>query len=89
MRLEHDRSISEATALGVASGITEDSNSLKAYVDSMTKEARREEDYTIQNGETAAGASKLAGMFGAAGDLGAGIFSFGAANNWFKTPTIK
>lgn len=83
----NNETLSTATALGAASGITSDSKSLTAYLTDMSAEFRRQADWMKQAGEAGASAIELQSQYGAASNLGSSIFQFGAANNWFKTPT--
>lgn len=83
------RTESLATAEGNASGITSDSGSLTKYLSDMTAEFGRQADWMKTTGEQRAENTEMSALFGMAGDLGGSLFKFGAANNWFRQPTIK
>lgn len=82
------RTSSEAEALGNASGVTSDSGSLTTYLSAMQKEFSRQADWMQKAGDTRAENTDMSTLFGMAGDLGGSMFKFGAANNWFKKPTV-
>lgn len=82
------RTASEATALGNASGITGDSASLTTYLSAMQKEFSRQADWTKEAGDIRADNTEMSTLFGTAGDLGGSMFKTGAANNWFRQPSI-
>jgi hypothetical protein len=75
--------------MGNASGITSDSGSLTKYLGEMGKEFSRQMDWMRDAGERQADMTEMSALFGAAGGLGSNLFQFGAANNWFRSPTIK
>lgn len=83
------RTESEGEAAGNASGITSDSGSLTKYLGEMGKEFSRQMDWMQKAGDQNADATEMGAIFGAAGGLGSNLFQFGAANNWFRSPTIK
>lgn len=83
------RTQSEAEAMGNASGVTSDSGSLTKYLGEMGKEFSRQTDWMRETGDRQADMTEMAGLFGAAGGLGSNLFQFGAANNWFRSPTIR
>lgn len=87
-QLVKTRTESEATALGNASGITSDSGSLTTYLGAMSKEFGRQMDWLRQAGNNRADATELSTMLGGATSFGSSLFSYGAANNWFRTPAI-
>lgn len=88
--MKSEKTISEAGALGGgASGVTSDSGSLTKTLSDMTAEFRRQADWMRQAGEAGASASEMSGLFSGLGDLGGSVFKFGAANNWFREPSVR
>jgi hypothetical protein len=87
-QLVKTRTESEATALGNASGITSDSGSLTKYLADMSKEFGKQMDWLRQSGEDRASATEMSSMLGGAANFGSSLFSYGSANNWFRTPAV-
>jgi hypothetical protein len=89
MQAQAAQTVGTTQAAGAASGIEFDSNSLQAHLAAMKAEFERQATWTRRAGYAAADATAISGVLGAGGDLGGSLFRFGAANNWFKTPTVK
>lgn len=77
MRLEHDRTISLATATGAASGIEFESQSLQTALTTMTSEFRSQEDLFRKTGYQEASDMGQAGTWNAFGDIAGGLFALG------------
>jgi hypothetical protein len=84
-----DRTQSEATAVGMASGITEDSGSLTKYLADMSKEFGRQTNWMKEAGENRASATETSAYLGMMSNMAGSAFQFGQSNNWFQQPTIK
>lgn len=89
LRLDQSRTLGQAQAVGAASGVEFSSASTQTYLASMSAEFKREADWMTRAGSAQASAASNAAGFNLATDLGAGLFQFGASNNWFREPTIK
>lgn len=83
-RLQYDRVLSEATALGNASGVASDSTSLQTYLTTMATEMQKSLDWMRQSGQTEADLMQVNGIFGAATDVSRSIFSYGGMMGWYK-----
>lgn len=79
-----ERTISTATALGAASGVTADSGSVTTYINDMTTEFTKQLDWMKQAGAAGANASELSGLFNGISDVGGSIFQYGKLNNWYR-----
>lgn len=88
-KLIKDRTTSEADAMAGASGITSDSGSLTKYLADMHSEFGKEIDWMREAGNARADAMDMSSAFSSIGGIGSNLFSFGASNNWFRTPSIK
>lgn len=84
--LENARKLGLARATGAASGVETGSASLTTYLDAMATEMRRQSEWARKNGMQSADDLDGAAGFGLASDIGSSMFSFGAANNWWKKP---
>lgn len=83
------RTLSETRALGgEAAGVSADSASLVTYMRDMRDEFRRQAEWMRKTGEAEAGLARTAGVLGAAAGLGGALFSYGAARNWWRAPTL-
>lgn len=88
MDLERQKTVSEATALGVASGITSDSASLQTYLASMNEEFKRQIDTFRRSGFQDAEAMRTSAVLGAGTTLASSLFSYGAATKWGQAPAL-
>lgn len=84
LKLQQAQVVGATEAAGAGSGVEVGSKSLTSYLTQMTAEFDREADWMRKAGNRGADAADTAAGFGLLGDLGGGIFKFGAANNWFK-----
>lgn len=83
------RTESEATAMGNASGITSDSGSLTKYLGDMSAEFGKQMNWMRQAGNAKADSTEASALFGGLSSFGSSMFSYGASNNWFRSPSIK
>lgn len=89
--LGHDLQLSQGKALAAASGIESPlygSGSMQTYLSTMAAEFRRQNEWNVQQANKAADISYDALTFNQFTDLGRGLFQFGAANNWFRSPSV-
>jgi hypothetical protein len=84
LKVSQDRTLGDTTARGAASGIEFGSESLSTYLRQMSAEFEKEATWMRKSGYQEAGATEKAGTYGLLGDLGGGIFKFGAMNGWYK-----
>lgn len=89
LRLDHERTLSTTRAVGAASGVAFESASLQTYLTTMTDEFRKQEDFTRKAGLDEASALQDAAGINLFSDTLGSLFSFGARNNWFKSPAVK
>jgi hypothetical protein len=82
------RTYSRAQAAGGASGMTADSGSLTKYLADMSSEFTKQIDWMHQAGNSRADATEFSALASGLSGFGQSIFKFGAANNWFQTPTV-
>lgn len=89
LRLQHAATLGEGTARAAASGfesgVPARESSMQTYLTQMADEFRREEDWIRKSADAEASAMKKSAVFGALTGVGSSIFSFGQANNWWKT----
>lgn len=83
LKLEHGQILGETLARGAASGVEADSTSLRAYLNDMTQEFRREEAFSLSAGMRSARNQQRSSFLNAALGLGQAGYQFGAANNWW------
>jgi hypothetical protein len=81
---EFQQRLGAARAAGAASGIEFESVSLKTHLAGMQDEFAREVQWMREAGASGAKATERAGDFGLVGDLGAAVFGYGNANNWWR-----
>jgi hypothetical protein len=79
-----DFRLGAARAAGAASGIEFESRSLQDYLGDMTSEFQRQAQWMRDAGYRKAAGVDQASTFGLVSDLGGSMFSFGAANNWWR-----
>lgn len=87
-QLEAGRRVSTARAEGAASGVAFDSNSLQTYLADMSAEFEREAQWMRDSGYARARGVDQASTVGLVGDLGGAMFQYGAANNWWRKPSV-
>lgn len=88
LRLENDYTLGAARAAGAASGVEYESASIQTYLGTMEREMRLQENLNTKAGLDEVSAMETAAKFNIFTDSVGSIFSFGKANNWFKTPSI-
>jgi hypothetical protein len=82
--MKGEKTISEATAAGAASGITADSESLTKTLTDMSTELKRQADWMRAAGSSQANAAALSGGLEGAESLFGSVFRFGQSRNWFR-----
>jgi hypothetical protein len=83
------KTYSMAQAQGGASGITADSGSLTKYLADMSAEFTKQANWMQEAGDQRADATRISSLFNGLSSFGSSLFSFGQANNWYRSPTIK
>jgi hypothetical protein len=83
LRLEHERTLGEATARIGASGFETTSESMTKYLADMTKEFQTQEDFLRKNTDRMADATSMSSLFTGLTGIGSSIFSFGKMSNWW------
>jgi hypothetical protein len=81
--------MSHGASAGGASGITADSGSLTKYLADMSAEFTRQANWMQEAGDQRADATRISSLFNGISSFGSSLFSYGQANNWFRSPTIK
>jgi hypothetical protein len=75
LRLTHERTLSETTALGAASGVTMDSAGLQTYLTTMADEFRRQQQFALRAGIDEVNSMEEAAGWNAFGDIAGSMFS--------------
>ena len=85
--LELGQAKARAAASGIEMGVT-GSGSMQTYLSTMAQEFRRQNEWNVTQANKAADISLDALTVNQFGDLSRGLFAFGAANNWFRSPAV-
>lgn len=83
LRLEHQRTLGEATARVGASGFETDSESMTKFLADMSKEFQTQEDFLRSSVGKTADATDMSSLFTGLTGIGSSIFSFGKMSNWW------
>lgn len=85
MRAQHQATLGVARARAGASGVESDSGSIRKYLDDMAFELWSQEEWLRNSGARSANITSQASRYGLVSDLGQSLFSYGQANNWWRS----